>query len=170
MTEAAIITGAERPAVRLERLLVDPPSVVWAALTDREQLRRWFPCDVVVTGGQWTVGSAISFQFSAEANAMVLTGEVLVADEPRALPFSWGEEILRFELTASEGGTHLVLFDELPPAAAARNAAGWDVCLDRLAGVALPPDVWQRRFDRYSVVFEPDLGPQDGAPAGHDGE
>lgn len=49
-------TGRARPAVRLERQLADPPAVVWQALTDREQLRVWFPCDVIVAGGRWEVG------------------------------------------------------------------------------------------------------------------
>ncbi len=170
MTDAVILTGAERPSIRLERLLVDPPSVVWSALTDREQLRSWFPCDVVVAGGEWRVGAEIAFHFGVEMDGTVLTGEVLVSDEPRSLSFSWGEEILRFELTESDGGTRLVMFDQLPPSAAARNAAGWDVCLDRLAGITAAPDFWQRRFDLYSTSFEPELGPQVGPPTGHDGE
>ena len=67
---------------------------------------------------------------------MTLTGEVLVVEEPRLLSYSWGDEILRFELTAEGEGTRLVLFNELPAEHAARNAAGWDDCLDQLAGLA----------------------------------
>lgn len=120
VTEATLITGGARPAVRLERLLPDPPEVVWRAITEREQLA-----------------------------------------------FTWGEEILRFELRAEGDGTRLVLTDELPGSIAARNAAGWDECLDRLAG--LGGGTWQARFERYSAVFEPELGPQDGPPAGYQG-
>jgi uncharacterized protein YndB with AHSA1/START domain len=169
MTGATIVTGGGRPSVRLERQLVDPPSVVWRALTDREQLRAWFPCEVIVTGGKWKVGATISFPFPAEVMDITLTGEVLAVDEPRELAFRWGEEILRFELTESDGGTRLVLFNELPPAAAARNAAGWDACLDRLTGLIPAPDDWQSRFDRYSSAFEPTLGSQEGAPAEYKG-
>jgi uncharacterized protein YndB with AHSA1/START domain len=39
MTDATLLTDRARPAVRLERHLPEPPSVVWQALTDREQLR-----------------------------------------------------------------------------------------------------------------------------------
>jgi uncharacterized protein YndB with AHSA1/START domain len=170
VTEATIVGGGNRPNIRLERRLVDPPSVVWRALTDREQLRSWFPCDVIVTGGHWKVGAAISFPFPPEVMDMTLTGEVLAVDEPRELAFRWGEEILRFELTESHGGTCLVLFDELPPAAAARNAAGWDVCLDRLSGIRPAPDDWNSRFDHYSITFEPILGPQEDPPGDHGGE
>ena len=41
-----------RPAIRLERHLPDPPPVVWRALTERDQLRSWFPSDVIVSGGE----------------------------------------------------------------------------------------------------------------------
>jgi uncharacterized protein YndB with AHSA1/START domain len=43
MTDATLLTDRARPALRLERHLPDPPAVVWQALTDREQLRSWFP-------------------------------------------------------------------------------------------------------------------------------
>lgn len=131
------------------------------------QLRSWFPCDVIVTGEQWEVGATISFPFSPDGNGMTLTGEVLAVDEPRMLTFRWGKDILRFELTESDGGTCLVLLDELPPGTAARNAAGWEVCLDRLSGVLAESADWQARFDRFSIAFEPILGHQVGAPSRH---
>lgn len=170
MTKGTIITGGSRPAVRLERRLADPPSVVWRALTDREQLRSWFPCDVIVEGGRWEVGAVISFPFPPEVIDMTLTGTVLAVDEPNELAFRWGEETLRFQLFAVGGGTLLVLFDELPPSAAARNAAGWDECLDRLTGLRPTGDAGQPRFAAYSEAFEPILGPQEGPPAGHKGD
>jgi hypothetical protein len=73
-------------------------------------------------------------------------------------------------LSAENGGTRLVLIDELPAGGAARNAAGWDICLDRLAG--LPPDAsaWQPRFEAYVAVFAPIIGPQEGPPHGHKGD
>lgn len=169
MNNGTLITDGARPAVRLERHLPDPLPVVWRAITDREQLRSWFPCDVVVEGGSWKVGTAITFPFPAEVIDMTLTGEVLVLDEPRTLAFSWGEEILRFELSPAGGGTRLVLIDELPAGSAARNAAGWEVCLDRLAGLDPGPDAWQPRFEAYATVFEAALGPQEGPPAGYEG-
>ena len=39
MNDATLITSGARPAVRLERHLGDPPSVVWLAITEREQLQ-----------------------------------------------------------------------------------------------------------------------------------
>jgi uncharacterized protein YndB with AHSA1/START domain len=170
MNSAALLADGARPAVRLERHLPDPPSVVWRAITDREQLRSWFPCDVVVAGGRWEVGAAITFPFPPEVIDITLTGEVLAVDEPNALAFTWGDEVLRFELSAADGGTDLVLIDELPAGIAARNAAGWEVCLDRLAGEDPEPDAWRGHFEAYAIAFEAALGPQEGPPAEYKGE
>lgn len=166
MTDARLVSDdPSTPAVRLERHLPDPPHEVWRALTEREQLRSWFPSDVIVVGGRWEPGAAITFPFPPEVIDMTLTGQVLEVDEPKLLAFTWGEETLRFELAPEEGGTRLVLIDELPADAAARNAAGWDQCLDMLAG--LEGDSWRQRFEVYAARFEPVLGPQSGPPAGY---
>jgi uncharacterized protein YndB with AHSA1/START domain len=161
MTDATLLTDGARPAVRLERELPDPPPVVWRALTDRTELQAWFPCDVIVAGGTWRVGASITFPFTD--HDMTLTGEVLEVDEPRVLAFTWGEDSLRFELSSHGGGTRLVLIDELPSGWAARNAAGWEVCLDRLAGLDTDA-AWQPRFDRYAAEFTPVIGDQEGPP------
>lgn len=168
--DAELVTDRAQPAVRLERDLPDPPAVVWSALTERERLREWFPCDVIVAGGEWRVGAAISFPFPSEVIEMTLSGEVLAVDEPRELAFTWGEETLRFELTPRDGGTRLVLIDEPPPGVAARSAAGWDTCLDRLARLDPAPDAWKSRFAAYSAAFEPVLGPQEGPPQDYKGD
>jgi uncharacterized protein YndB with AHSA1/START domain len=165
MTDATLLTDRRRPAVRLERHLPDPPTVVWQALTEREQLRSWFPTDVIVDGGRWEVGATITFQFPPEVMDLTITGEVLEVDEPTLLAFTWGEDKLRFELSPEEDGTRLVLIDELPADSAARNAAGWENCLDRLAGLEPAPDAWQSRYERYTAAFEPALGPQERRPA-----
>src|ERR1700761_9107985 len=166
MTDATLATTGSKPAVRLERHLPDPPPVVWRAITDREQLREWFPCDVIVEGGHWEVGAAITFPFPQEVIEMTLTGTVLAVDEPKLLSYTWGDdEILRFELSPEGEGTHLVLSDQLQAGWAARNAAGWEDCLARLAGLPAEPDAWRRRFAAYSAAFEPVIGPQEGPPA-----
>jgi uncharacterized protein YndB with AHSA1/START domain len=164
MTDARLLTDGARPAVRLERHLVDPPDVVWPALTEHEQLRSWFPCQIIVSGGRWEVGASITFTFPPEALDLTLTGEVLEVDEPNVLAFTWGEDTLRFELSAEGDGTRLVLIDELPPDSAARNAAGWERCLDRLEGRELAPDGWLPLFERYAAEFEPVLGRQEPRP------
>jgi uncharacterized protein YndB with AHSA1/START domain len=170
MSNATLLTDSVRPAVRLERHLSDPPPVVWHAITERDQIRSWFPCDVIVAGGRWVVGAAIAFLFPPEDIDLTLTGEVLAVDEPNLLSFTWGEETLHFELSPEDGGTRFVLIDELPAGSAARNAAGWDTCLDRLAGLNVESTAWKSRFEAYAAAFEPVIGPQEGPPQNYKGD
>ncbi len=85
------------------------------------------------------------------------------------LAFTWGEETPRFELSPLAEGTRLVLIDELPAMAAARNAAGWETCLERLAGAEPGPGAWQPLFDAYAARFEPAIGLQEGPPRAYKG-
>jgi uncharacterized protein YndB with AHSA1/START domain len=170
-TDPALDTTGPRPAVRLERCLPDPPPVVWRAITDREQLKQWFPCDVIVDGGRWEVGASITFPFPPEVIDLTLTGTVLAVREPVLLSYTWGvDEVLRFELHPDGTGTRLVLIDQLRASWAARNAAGWEDCLDLLAGLPADPGAWPRRFAAFSAAFEPVIGPQEGPPADYTGD
>jgi uncharacterized protein YndB with AHSA1/START domain len=168
MTDATVDTSGPRPAIRFERQVPQPPDVVWRALTDPEELRSWFPCEIVAK--EWKVGAPLTFLFR-EHDVPALTGTVLELDEPRLLAYTWGDETLRFELTPhASGGTILVLSDELAPGIAARNAAGWEICLERLAGQQPADGAWRPLFVRYAAAFESTLGPQEGPPPGFDDE
>jgi uncharacterized protein YndB with AHSA1/START domain len=159
---ASLLTGGARPAVRLERHLPDPPAVVWKAVTEPDQLKAWFPCDLLVE--RWEVGQPIALEF--HNIDLALSGEVLEVDEPNVLSFTWGGETLRIELTPEATGTRLVLIDELPAPFAARNAAGWEDCLDDLEGRPPAEGSWRRHFEEYAAEFIPVIGPQEGPPAG----
>jgi uncharacterized protein YndB with AHSA1/START domain len=166
MRDGTVHRDGERAVIRFERDLPDPPAVVWRAITDRAELKAWFPCDVIVES--WTTGASLEFVFTE--HAVTLTGTVLAVDEPRRLAYTWGEETLRFELApTSSGGTRLVLTDELGRSQAARNAAGWEICLERLAGRSPAGGVWRPLFDHYVASFRPGLGPQEGPPLGFEG-
>jgi uncharacterized protein YndB with AHSA1/START domain len=102
MEDAELLTGATRPVIRFERLLRRPRPAVWRALTDREELNSWFPCDIVTD--EWRVGASLRFVFR-EGEWHDLFGTVLECDEPATLAFTWGDETLRFELSEVEGGT-----------------------------------------------------------------
>jgi uncharacterized protein YndB with AHSA1/START domain len=161
MQEATLGTGGSRPSLRFERRLARPPAAVWRALTDREALKAWFPCDIITD--EWKPGARLRFVFR-NGEWPDLDGEVLEYEELHGLAFTWGPDTLRFELTEEPGGTRLVMTDELDPAHAARNAAGWDVCLERLVGRQPGDEMWTTRFDHYVDAFVPTLGPQEGPP------
>lgn len=128
----------DRLSLRFERRLAHPPEKVWRALTESEHLRHWLPCDIV---GERRAGAAVTLPFwqpLVEAHDIaepVLAGEIRAWDPPRVFEWTWGGDVLRWELTPSPGGTVLVfttwLGDESAQATTG-TAAGYHVCLDQL--------------------------------------
>ena len=161
---ASVTTEGNRATVSFRRHLSRPAVEIWRSLTQPDGLSAWFPCDIETEA--WQVGALLTFPFPGHEE-FTLTGTVLECDEPRLLSYTWGEEVLRFELTPSttEVGTELMLSDELDRGIAARNAAGWQICLEQLAGRAPADDAWKPLFEQYVAQFEPVLGPQEGPPA-----
>jgi uncharacterized protein YndB with AHSA1/START domain len=164
MTEATLLRAGARPILRCERHLPRPVDVVWRAVTDPAQMRAWFPTRIEV--GEWKTGARLTHFFDGH-DIDPLPGMVLEWDPPHRVFFTWGTDTIGFELTpAPDGGTIFVLTEELGASTAARNAAGWDACLDRLENGA-DGGSWKQRFDRYAAQFEPLLGHQDGPPDGY---
>jgi uncharacterized protein YndB with AHSA1/START domain len=164
MSEATLISAGSKPVLRFERFLPRPVEDVWRAVTDPVEMRAWFPTRIEID--RWEVGATLTHHFDGQSMDP-LPGRVLECDEPRRLVFTWGDDTIGFELSPTEGGTIFVLTEELSASAAARNAAGWEVCLERLVEGAAGED-WPSRFRRYSRRFEPVLGAQEGPPAGVD--
>ena len=164
MTEATVVQAGGRAVIRFERHLPASIDVVWRAVTDPVEMRAWFPTRIEID--EWKVGADLTHHFDAH-EIEPLPGTVLAWDPPHRVAFTWGTDTITIELAARvDGGTTLVLAEELSGHFAARNAAGWDACLDRLEhGVEGEP--WKVRFDRYVAEFEPVLGRQDGPPEGH---
>jgi uncharacterized protein YndB with AHSA1/START domain len=115
-----------------ERALAHPVARVWPAITEPEQRAAWFP---TLIDGLWAAGSPLAFGFPA-GQGPDFTGEVIAVDPPRVLEFRWGPDRLRFALRPDPEGTGCLLtltvaLDQL--GGAARDAAGWHVCLDALS-------------------------------------
>jgi uncharacterized protein YndB with AHSA1/START domain len=163
MTEATLLRSGHRPILRFERHLAKPIDVVWSAVTDPAEMRAWFPTRVEIA--EWRVGATLTHHFD-EHDMEPLPGTVLEWDPPHRVSFTWGTDTIGFSLTSTpDGGTTFVLTEELGASIAARNAAGWDTCLDRLQ-YGVEREAWKLRFDRYVAQFEPTLGRQEGPPDG----
>ena len=167
MREATLLREGARPVLRFERHLPRPVEEVWRAVTDPAEMRSWFPTRIEIA--EWKAGASLTHHFD-EHDIEPLPGTVLAWDPPRLVRFTWGDDTIGFDLeVAPDGGTVFVLTEELSANHAARNAAGWESCLDRLElGTADGP--WQARFEHYVAAFEPVLGPQEGPPEGYRGE
>jgi uncharacterized protein YndB with AHSA1/START domain len=163
MNEATLLTAGNRPVLRFERHLPRPIEAVWRAVTDTDEMRAWFPTRIEID--EWKVGASLTHHFDGH-DLEPLEGTVLAWDPPARVRFTWGADTIAFELTeAADGTTIFVLTEELSANHAARNAAGWDSCLDRLE-LGAESETWKLRFDRYVASFEPVLGHQDGPPEG----
>lgn len=164
MSEATLLKNGARPVLRFERLLPNDVETVWRAVTDPGEMRSWFPTRIEID--EWRPGATLTHHFD-EHDIEPLPGTVLEWDPPRRVSFTWGSDTITFVLTkAAGGGTTFVLTEELSASSAARNAAGWEACLDRLQ-LGVERETWQQRFDRYAAAFEPVLGHQEGPPAGY---
>jgi uncharacterized protein YndB with AHSA1/START domain len=163
MSEVTLLNAGARPVLRFERHLPRPPEEVWRAVTDPEEMRSWFPTRIEIA--EWKVGAPLTHHFD-DHDIDALAGTVLEWDPPHRVSFTWGTDTISFELASStQGGTVFVLTEELDANHAARNAAGWEACLDRLEG-GDERGSWQARFDRFVADFGPVLGPQEGPPEG----
>lgn len=149
------------PVLRFERRLPHAVERVWRALTDPEDLRNWFP-----GVPRFTLEEGAEFVVEGDAGG---TGRILEIDPPRILAFSWGEDHLRFELAADGDGCLLTFSHEFGDLSrGAQTAAGWELCLDRLAAQVAGEPIgereslahWPELHERYAAEFglDPEIG------------
>jgi uncharacterized protein YndB with AHSA1/START domain len=149
-----------RPTLVFVRHLHHSPGKVWEALTDPEQLRQWAPFDS--DRNLATPGPATLRMIDGQ------TSETFLANVQRAVPlelleFTWGEDLLRWELAPDGSGTRLTLRHTVEsPDWMPRVAAGWHICLlvaERfLDGTPIGPIVgseakkygWETLHDAYA--------------------
>ena len=162
MTERATLRTVDgAPVLRFERRLRHPPEKVWRAVTDPAEMTHWFPAAVEA---ELRPGAPMRITFPDEAVVEGASdGEVLEVDPPKVYMFRWKLDVLRFELIPDGDGCRLVFTHTLGGGwaarlGAARNAAGWDTCLDamiaRLDGTTAPEhEGWLAPIERYVDAF-----------------
>jgi len=139
------------------RRLPHPPDKVWRAVTEPQHLAAWFPQQIE---GERRAGAELRFM---SASGDSFGGEMLVFEPPSVMELTWGSDRLRIELMPDGDGTVLTLtdtFDDLGKAA--RDAAGWHECLDRLVGGlgGSPLPDWGARWRQVHPVYVQRLGPE----------
>jgi uncharacterized protein YndB with AHSA1/START domain len=164
--DAVLQDDRGRTVLRFERTLEHPAERVWRYLTEPAELSSWHPSPFELQAAP--DGQVRRVRYSSGAAPGMENGEVTDFDPPRLLGYTWGEDHLRWELHPRDGGCLLVLvhtFDD--HFKAARDAAGWHLCLDALAalvsgagpardagtdGDGLPAD-WKRLNREYEDRF-----------------
>ena len=134
-----LVREDERLGLRFVRVYPHPVERVWRALTESDQLRFWLPCDIV---GERRSGGSIRLPFwpgHVEKYAIdepVLTGEITVWEPPRRFCWTWGDDLLLWELAVVTDGTELT-FTTWPAdpdlAGVVSSAGGYHLCLALLA-------------------------------------
>jgi uncharacterized protein YndB with AHSA1/START domain len=147
-------TADGRFVLRFELHLAQRREMVWHALTQPEPRSCWFPAQVQF---EPRAGAQLSFRptkvqvekFGIPAD-QVGTGEVLQANPPALLEFTWGDEVLRWELAEdSSGGTTLIFANTIAdasdaPAIAAAWHAGLEIVKSQLDGTKPESSMWER--------------------------
>jgi uncharacterized protein YndB with AHSA1/START domain len=146
----------DRWTLTFTRRLAHSREKVWRAVTEPEHLAVWYPQEIV---GDRRAGAPLRFVTSAGEG---FDGQMLVFDPPSVMEFTWGADLLRIELRPDGPGTLLTLtdtFDDLGKAA--RDAAGWHECLDRLvSGLdGASPPAWGDRWRQVHPLYVAGLGP-----------
>ena len=156
--EGTLETASDgRYVLRFERVLAHSMTEVWHALTDPVALHQWFPQDVEA---DLRPGGKILFSHRKE-NVPGFDGEIIDFDPPRLISYTWGGDLLRWELRPDPGGCLLLFSDTIAEVGkAARDGAGWHVCLEALVaaldGTAPPPDDrWRKVHPGYADRFGP---------------
>jgi uncharacterized protein YndB with AHSA1/START domain len=161
--------GDGRWQLRFTRRLAYPIEQVWRAITEPEQLTRWFPTTIE---GERTAGATLRFTFPG-GQAPPMEGEMLSYEPESFMELRWGTDILRLELRAVADGTELTLLDTLEERGkAARDGAGWHACLEALEGALAGEadarshmEVWTEVHPHYVEAFGPEgatIGPPQG--------
>jgi uncharacterized protein YndB with AHSA1/START domain len=125
----------------LVRELRHPPTTVWAALTEPDQLTAWAP---FTAGRDLGATGAVTLTMIDGDDGVDLAATVTTADPPALLEYTWGSDRLRWELAATGAGTRLTLRHHVATRDdAPRAAAGWHLCLNvldhLLDGDPVPP-------------------------------
>ncbi|WP_203916672.1 SRPBCC family protein [Rugosimonospora africana] len=172
MTDGELERIDDRWRLRFSRRLAHTPEKVWRALTEPEHLAAWFPTTIE---GDRAAGASLRFAHP-EGKGPAFTGTMIAYQPPSLMEFEWGTDTLRFELRPDGDGTVLTLLDLFDEQGkAARDAAGWHVCLDLLGvhldGEPAPDDRlsgWAQANADYTARFGPEaatIGPPGSAGA-----
>ncbi|MEZ7131285.1 SRPBCC family protein [Nonomuraea sp. AD125B] len=123
-----------RVALRFERRLRHPQAKVWRAISETDQLRAWFVQLLDYDRFRFDLVPGARIAFVDRQGTMAGEGEVVRVDPPKLLEYTWGSEILRWELEPDgDDGCRLVFTNIVDdPDTAPALGAGWHAGLDAL--------------------------------------
>lgn len=136
---------------RFERRLKHSVEKVWSSLTENEKLSKWFSelrIDDLREGG------IIKFDMQDGTFEEL---EILELMMYSVLEYTWGEDIVRFELYPEPEGCRLVLIEKIKTITnhTPKDLTGWHVCLDVINAlldgrtIESREDEWKKWHEKY---------------------
>lgn len=123
---------------------------LWKFLTERDHVKQWFPNEY--TFEPWDGGTLV---FHDKYDLDTEGGAVLQYEAPHYFSFTWGENEVNYEVeTLESGGVRFTLTDTLANAnEAARNAAGWELCIANLDALVAEQQPTAFSWDRWKEFY-----------------
>ena len=104
------------------------PTKVWRALTDPREQLQWLP---FVADRMMDSPGPVTLRMTDSAEGQTSTGDIVAVEPQKRLSYSWGDELLIWELKPVGTGTELTLTHRTKsPESMSSFAAGWHICLD----------------------------------------
>ena len=165
----AVVEEGERATLVFRRRLAHPPEEVWKALTDPEELSKWYMSKATIEGREGGLVDLI-----AGLSRIHVTGRILTWDPPNVFEHEWkveprpelksGEDaVIRWELRGDGEGTILHLqHRRLNRMTALGFAPGTHAYLDRLEAQLSdqPLPNWQERYKQIAPQYPPSWVPR----------
>lgn len=141
--------------VTYQRHLKHSVEEVWSYLTYNDKLSKWFS---ELRVDELREGGVIKFDMG-DGTFEEMT--ILELKMNSVLEYTWGEDIVRFELSEETNGCLLVLIEKIHIITdhTPRDLAGWHVCLDVIAALLDGKtfdrkDEWKKWYEKYIHALE----------------
>ncbi|WP_026582292.1 SRPBCC family protein [Bacillus sp. J33] len=143
------------------RKLDHPREDVWAMLTDNSCLKKWFP-ELHVE--ELKKGGKIKFDMGDGSFEEM---EILGLEQLAILEYTWGDDIVRFELEEENSSTQLRLIEKITEITdhTPRDLAGWHVCLDVISrlldgkNTVSRKEEWEKWYEEYKIAVDAVMKP-----------
>ncbi len=140
---------------RFERHLHYSVKEVWSWLTENEKLVQWF---TELSVDDLREGGSIKFDMQ---NGSFEEMKILELKMESVLEYTWGEDIVRFELGPELQGCQLVLIEKIKRVTdhTPRDLAGWHVCLAVVQALMdgktfdSRSEEWTKWYEKYVQAF-----------------
>lgn len=122
--------------------------LVWRMLAENNYLQKWFADLEIETLEE---GGKILFDMKdGSFEEMTITS----LSVPNVLEYTWGNDLVRFDVTSSETGTHLIFKETISKVTGhtPKDITGWHICLDVIDAILSNEELPDRQLS-YNELY-----------------